>query len=64
MVKAALLITSAPMDGSRVKVKWTTHGDYNPQTSIFIKHLPESINEMELAEELGQYGIVLSLMIL
>lgn len=53
MVKAALLITSTPIDGTKAKVKWSTHGDYNPLSSIFIKHLPESLNEMDLAEELS-----------
>jgi len=45
------LINETPIDGTQQRVKWTPQGDYNHQTSIFIKHLPEQITELDLVEE-------------
>eukprot|EP00347_Sterkiella_histriomuscorum_P023838 403333212 len=61
---AARKIRQLQLDGVTLDYNITPLGDYNPSTSVFIKFIPQQVKEVDLINELSQYGTILSLMIL
>ena len=63
VINAARFIRGAVIDEQAIDFIATPNGDYNPQTSIFIKSLPEGITEQELISLFSKFGLVLATMV-
>lgn len=51
------------MEGKVVGYQLSSNGDYNPQTSVFIRGLPEDIKEQDLVKDFEKFGFILSVLV-
>ncbi len=50
----------AEIDGQKIAIRAASGGDYNPETSVFIKLLPEGNTEQDIITLFSQCGIILA----
>ena len=48
------------IDGQKIDIRAASGGDYNAETSIFIKQLPEGNTDQDIITLFSQFGIILA----